>query len=141
MSAPLVVLDTDVVVTALIGSEDASSYRICRAVGTGELRLATSDRFLWELGEVVRRKTAEGRIRDPAKAFEVALDIGFHAEHHNFEPLPWPSLADAFDWWMPDLAYEAAADFIVAWDEHLHDATLPIPVEVVRPPGLLSRLR
>jgi predicted nucleic acid-binding protein len=88
LSAPLIVLDTDVVVTALIGREDASSYLVCRAVGTGDVRLATSDRFLYELVGVVRRKTAQGLIGDPARAFEIALDVGFHAEHHSFEPLP-----------------------------------------------------
>lgn len=141
MSAPLVVLDTGVVIAALIGSEDAASYRLCRAVGTGEVRLATSDRFLHELLIIVRRKTEEGKIRDPARAFEVALDLGFHAEHHNFEARDWPSVPDAWDWWMPDLAYEATADFIIAWDRHVLDAELPIPVEVVTPPELLGELR
>ena len=43
---PLVVLDTDVVITALIGDEDASSYRVLSAVGTGDVRVALSDAFL-----------------------------------------------------------------------------------------------
>jgi predicted nucleic acid-binding protein len=104
LSAPLVVLDTGVVIAALIGEEDGPSYQLCRAVGTGEVRLATSDRFLWEVAHVVRRKYADGLIHDAGRAFEVALDLGFHAEHHNFVLLPWPSVSDPLDWWMPDLA-------------------------------------
>lgn len=141
MSAPLVVLDTGVVVAALIGGEDGPSYRLCRAVGTGEVRLAVSDRFLWEVVHVVKRKYADGLIQDAGRTFEVALDLGFHAEHHNFVLLPWPSVGDPLDWWMPDLAYHAEADFIVTWDRHVLDADLPIPIEVLTPPELLERLR
>lgn len=137
---PLVVLDTGVIVSALIGSKDAAPYRLCRAIGAGELRLASSDPFLAELTRTVREKAADGLIRDPARAFEVALDIGYHAEHHRPAYLPWPSVADPFDWWVPDLAYVATADFIVALDPHLHDADLPIPVEVVTPGELARRL-
>lgn len=51
MSGQLIVLDTGVVVSALIGSRDAAAFRICRAIGTGAVRLAISDRFLAELVE------------------------------------------------------------------------------------------
>jgi predicted nucleic acid-binding protein len=104
------------------------------------LRLAVSDRFLTELVRTVRRKYEEGLIRDAARAFEVAMDIGLHGEFRRFAPRPWPSVVDPQDWWMPDLAYEAEADFIVAWDHHLHDANLPIPIEVLTPPTLMKRL-
>lgn len=140
MNRPLIVLDTGVVITALVGRSDASSHLVCRAVGTGLLRLAVSDRFLAELVRTVRRKHEEGLIRDAARAFEMALDIGFHGEFHSFEPRPWPSVEDPLDWWMPDLAYEAEVDFLVAWDRHLHDAKLPIPLEVLTPPALMERL-
>jgi predicted nucleic acid-binding protein len=127
--APLIVLDTGVVVSALAGSTSASSYRVCHAIGTGRLRLAVSDGFLAELTGIVRRKVDEGVITDPARAFEVALDIGFHGEHRVYDPLPWPSVSDPGDWWIPNLAYFAEADFIVSNDPHLTGADLPIPVE------------
>lgn len=141
-AAPLVVLDTDVVVTALIGSRNASSYRLCRAVGAGDvMRLAISDRFLTELVGIVRERSAEGLILDPARAFEVVLDFGFHGEYHRPDPLPWPSVSDPLDWWALDLAYASEADFVIVWDRHLLDADLPIPVEVITPPEMLRRLR
>lgn len=117
--APLIVLDTGVVISALSGSAGASSYKVCRAVGTGRLRLAVSDGFLVELSGVVRRKAEDGAVTDPARAFEVALDVGFHGKHHVFEPLPWPSVEDVGDWSMPNLAYFAEADFIVSNDPHV----------------------
>jgi predicted nucleic acid-binding protein len=41
---------------------------------------------------------------------------------------------------MPDLAYDAGADFIVTWDRHLLDAELLFGVEVVTSPEFLQRL-
>ncbi len=141
MSSPLIVLDTGVVISALVGSTEASSFRVCRATGTGRLRLAISDRFLTELTDTVRRKVTEGRITDPARTFEVALDIGFHGEHHVFEPLPWPgSVPDPKDHWIPDLAYRSLADFIVTNDPHILHANLPIPVEVITASEMRERL-
>lgn len=139
MSLPLIVLDTGVVISALVGSREASSYRVCRAIGTGRLRLAVSDRFLTELTDTVRRKVAEGQITDPARTFEVALDIGFHGEHHVFDPLPW-SIRDPRDYWIPDLAYESLADFIVTNDPHVLSANLPIPIEVLTSAQMRERL-
>ncbi|CAN5580971.1 MAG: PIN domain-containing protein [Actinomycetota bacterium] len=140
MSEPLVVIDTGVVISALVGSVDASSYKVCRAVGTGRLRLAVSDRFLSELVRTVRDKHAEGRIPDAARAFEIALDLGFHGEHHVFESLPWPSVPDPGDYWIPNLAYFAETDFIVSNDPHMLDAELPIPVEVITASEMRDKL-
>ncbi|MGH3088710.1 MAG: PIN domain-containing protein [Rubrobacteraceae bacterium] len=140
MSGQLIVLDTGVVVSALIGSRDAAAFRVCRAIGTGEVRLAISDRFLTELVEVVRRRYAEGLIRDAARAFEVALDLGTEGEKHHPETHPWPkSISDPGDWWIAELAYETGADFIVASDPHVTEATLPIPVEILTPQAFAHR--
>ena len=99
LSVPLIVLDTGVVISALVGSRVASSYKVCNALATGGLRLAVSDRFFYEVTNTVRRKVGEGFIRDPAKAFEVGVDLGFHGEHHVFEPLPWPSVPGESPLW------------------------------------------
>lgn len=138
---PLVVLDTDAVVTALIGDESASSYLILSAVGTGAVRVALSDAFLVELVRTVRNRYRRGLILDAARAFEAALDLGLNGEFRRPPGWDWPSVPDPNDRWMPDLAYDADADFIVTWDRHLLDAELPFGVEVVTPPELLRRLR
>lgn len=79
-------------------------------------------------------------IRDAAKAFEVALDLGTEGEKHRPETHPWPSsIADPGDWWVADLAYEAAADFTVASDPHITGATLPIPIEILTPQAFARR--
>jgi len=141
LSAPLIVLDTDVVVTALIGSEAASSYRLTRAVGTGEVAVALSDAFLIELVRTVRNRHRQGLITDAARAFEVALDLGWHGEMYRPNHFDWPSVPDPEDYWMPDLAWHAGAECIVTWDRHLLDAELPFPVTVLQPPEILTKLR
>ena len=137
----LAVLDTDVVVTALIGDESASSYLVLSAVGTGVVRVALSDAFLAELARTVRNRYRRGLILDAARAFEVALDLCLHGELRLPPGWDWPSVPDPEDRWMPDLAYDAGADFIVTWDRHLLDADLPFGVQVVTPPEFLQRLR
>ena len=138
MTSPLVVLDTGVVVRALIGSEHASSFRVVRAAGTGEVRTALSDAFLTELIGVVRRR--ERQIRGPARAFEIALDLWQHGTFYRPVRREWPSIEDPGDGWMLDLAFESEADFVVSWDPHMTYARMPFPVEVLTPQLLLERL-
>lgn len=140
MSTPLVVLDTQVVISALIGSESASSYRVVRAAGTGEIRFALSDVFLTELVRTVRRRYEQGLIVNAARSFEVALDLGLMGELHTPAGHEWPSVSDPGDYWIPDLAWEAGADFVVSGDPHLHGIELPFPVEVVTATELVRRL-
>lgn len=134
-------LDTDVVVRALIGSIEASSYRMVRAAGTGDVRLALSDKGLRELVRIVEEKDAQGLIGSPSKAFGIAMDLWAHGTLHHTTRRDWPSISDPDDGWMLDLAFDAGAECIVTWDHHILDADRPFPVEVIEPPQLLARLR
>jgi len=116
LPGPLIVVDTGVVVRALIGAEGSSSYRLVRAIGTGEFRLALSDEFLRELSEVAGYPKVETRIVSPSRALRLALDIGVMGEMSHPRRLDWPGVRDPRDWWMPDLAWSSEADFIVSWD-------------------------
>lgn len=139
MSAPLVVLDTSVLIAALTtNEEEAASRRLLRAVGTGAIRLALSDDFLREAIEVVRRR--EDQIVSAALAFEVAIDLWTHSSFYLPTKHEWPSVSDREDYWVPDLAWAARADYITSWDPHLIRATLPFPVEVLEPHVLADRL-
>lgn len=141
MPLPLIVLDTDVVVTALLGREDATSFRVVRAVYTGYASLAVSDAFLREVLTAVHRPRVAPNIRDGARAFEIGLELAAMGRRFRPNRYDWPSIPDPQDYWQPDLAWEAGADYIVAWDPHLTGASLPFPVEVLRPPELVARLR
>lgn len=70
----------------------------------------------------------------------MGLDLGVLGILYRPTRYDWPSVPDPKDYWQPDLAWEAEADYIVAWDTHLLDANLPFPIEVLTPPQLLERL-
>jgi predicted nucleic acid-binding protein len=94
---PLIVLDTGVVIRALIGSTGASSYRMVRLAATGTVRLAHSDEGLRELTRVVEEKDEEGFIRSASKAFGIAMDLWAHGTLYHPTRRDWPSLDDPDD--------------------------------------------
>lgn len=124
LRTPLIVLDTDVVVAAILGSSGSSNDRTVRAVATGAVRLALSDDGLREMSRTMNHPDAASRIERPGGAFDAALDLGVMGFLHRPRRLDWPSVPDPKDWWMLDLALDSNADFIVTWDGHLLDATL-----------------
>lgn len=140
MPTPLIVLDTSVVMSALLGDESASSYGVCVFVMTGDLRLALSDALLRELQMSIRRPRILRSIRNVSRVFEIGLGLGLMGVLYHPTRRDWPSVPDPKDYWQPDLAWEAGADYIVSWDPHLTEASLPFPVEVLTPPQLLARL-
>lgn len=140
MPGPLIVLDTLVVVSALVGPDNGSSRRVIWAIATGDARLALSDDFLREVSRVIRYPDVIPKIRGPVRAFEVALEIGLMGEMNHPRKVDWPSLRDPKDSWMLDLAWDAVADYIVTRDPHLLNFSPPFPVEVMEPHQLLTRL-
>jgi predicted nucleic acid-binding protein len=65
LSSPLVVLDTMVVVSAVVSRPEGPSAAVVRAVATGELRLAISDDQLSELVRVMGYQGVESIIWRP----------------------------------------------------------------------------
>ena len=140
MRRPVIVLDTLVVVSALIGPERGSSRQVVWAVATGEVRLAVSDDFFKEVSRVIRYPDVTRNIRGPVRAFEVATEIALMGEMNRPRKLDWPSLRDPKDGWMLDLAWNSVADYIVTRDPHLLNFTPPFPVQVWEPHQLLADL-
>jgi putative PIN family toxin of toxin-antitoxin system len=141
LSAPLVVLDTSVLIAALTTTDaDAESRRVVRAAGTSAIRLALSDELLREAVEVVRRKDRQGQIVSASLAFEAAMDLWSHGSMYHPFRVDWPSIPDREDYWVLDLAWAARVDYIVSLDPHLTMAPLPMPIEVLMPYQLIGRL-
>ena len=139
--APLVVLDTMVVVAGVIGSPEGASAVVIREVATGGVRLAISDDYLRELVRVIGYPTVEHQIGRPVRAFEVALDLGTMGFMHHPRRYDWPSLRDPGDSWILDLAYEASVDYVVTGDDAVIEAAAELGFEVATPPELLRVLR
>lgn len=107
-----------VVVSGVTGDPEGPSAAILDAGSTGEIRLAISDDQLSELlVRVFRYPEIEERLRKPVRAFEAALDIGYMGIMHHPRRLDWPSLRDAKDSWILDLAHIASVDYIVSYDK------------------------
>lgn len=111
------------------------------AVATGDVRMAISDDQLSELVRVVGYEELEARIGRPVRAFEVALDLGTMGLMYHPRRLDWPSLRDTKDGWIFDLAHTSRADYIVTYDEDVHDAALKLGFEAISPEELLEILR
>lgn len=124
--APLVILDTVVVVRGIIGRRDGDDALVLRAVATGDVRLAVSDDGLRELQRVMGYESVRGKVSDPARAFTAGLDIGLMGELFRPRRYDWPTLTDPKDRWVLDLAYEAGSresrvPHIVTRDGHFLD--------------------
>jgi predicted nucleic acid-binding protein len=147
--APLVVLDTMVVIRAVVGRRDAPDALILRAVATGEVRLAISDDGLRELQRVMNYDFVREKLADPVRAFTVGLDVGVMGKLFHPPKLDWPTLSDPKDRWVLDLAFEAGADeahppYIVTRDRHFLDRRSELEAmgfRILTPEQLLEKLR
>ena len=130
-----------VIVAAVSGNPEGASVLAVRAIASGEAILAISDDYLSELVRVMGYPHVEEQIGRPVRAFETALDIGamgimYHPRRHD-----WPTLRDLGDNWVFDLAYESGADYIVTFDQGIHDAAAQLGFEAILPDDLLAILR
>lgn len=141
MSAPLVVLDTMVVVSAVIGVPHGPSASTVAAVATGDVRLAVSDDQLREVVTVMAYEAVEFAVYSPLRAFEVGLDLGTMGFMYHPRRLDWPSLRDPKDGWIFDLAHASGADYIVSYDGAVRDAADELGFVVLPPEELLGVLR
>jgi putative PIN family toxin of toxin-antitoxin system len=138
---PLIVLDTMVVLSGIMGRVDASDARTLEAIETGRVRLALSDDWLRELNDVLGREAVLAREIEPGRAFRAGLTLGLMGELYRPERFDWVSLTDRKDWWMLNLAYASSADFIVTRDKRVINAATALGFDVLTPPALLAALR
>lgn len=139
------VLDTLVVVSAIIGNSDSASFALLRAIETGDAALAVSDDWLRELVRVLEYPRIASVIgadqSKPARAFRIALGIGLMGPLHRPRRLDWSSLSDPNDGWIFDLAFESRADLIVSRDARVIAAGQALDFEVLDPAAALRRIR
>jgi putative PIN family toxin of toxin-antitoxin system len=141
VNPPLVVLDSMVIVAAVVGDPEGASAQAVRAVATGSVRLAISDEYLSELVRVFGYPAIEENIERPVRAFEVALDLGTMGYMYHPRRLDWPSLRDYGDAFLFDLAFEASVDHIVSSDTAVRDAAQDLGFSAIYPAQLLHILR
>ena len=62
IETPLIVLDTMIVVSGIIGKPNASDAKVLEAIETGRVRLALSDDWLLELNDVLSREIGRAHV-------------------------------------------------------------------------------
>ena len=139
MAPPLIVLDTNVVTAAVMGSPISANSRIIDEVATGAVRLALSDDYFDELV----RTMSDPRVEENAsvgRAVRVALVLAYMGRPYRPRKHDWPSIPDRKDWWILDLALESEADHIVTWDTRHLTPARALGFDVLNPPAFLALL-
>lgn len=140
MSPPLIVLDTNVVTAATMGSPHSANSRIVDELATGSVLLALSDDYMDELVRTMSKPRVEEHA-SVGRAVHIALVLAYMGRAYRPPKHDWPSIHDRKDWWLLDLALESGADHIVTWNmDHLSPARA-LGFDVLEPPALLALLR
>ena len=139
MAPPLIVLDTNVVTAAAMGSPLSTNSRIIDEIATGGVRLALSDDYFDELV----RTMSDPRVEDNAsvgRAVRISLVLAYMGRAYRPRKHDWPSIPDRKDWWILDLALESGADHIVTWDTRHLARARSLGFDVLEPPAFLALL-
>jgi putative PIN family toxin of toxin-antitoxin system len=111
MSVPHIVIDTNVIIAAL-RSKKGASFRLLSLVGTKRFEIHDSVALVLEYEDVIQRYRAEiGLSQDDVAIFIDSLCSMAH--HHKIYFLWRPSLPDANDELILELAVSAKCEYIV----------------------------
>jgi len=123
---PRAVLDTNVLVSALISPAGASA-RLLIEFRAGALELVVSPLLLAELREILRRPKFRRYVSEPEVDAYVELIRRESIVYDDPEPSSAPLGVDPDDEYLIDLAREARADALVSGDAHLLDVRHAVP--------------
>lgn len=132
------VVDTSVLVSALIGGAESSPALVVRACREGRLTLVASPRLVDELTGVLERAKFDRWTGDGRGLAYVAGLVAI-AEMHDDVPAPPPVTVDPDDDFLVALATFSKADYVTSVDRHVLAAETD--VVVVTPAQLLERIR
>ena len=114
MSVPDIVIDTNVVIAAL-RSQKGASYKLLSLIGTNKFEIHDSVAIVLEYEDVIQRhRTEAGLSQDDVSIFIDSLCS--MARHHKIYFLWRPSLPDANDELLLELAVAASCEYIVTRD-------------------------
>jgi len=132
---PQIVLDTNVLVTALRSSKGAS-FRLLSMVDERRFQLHVSAPLVAEYESVLKR----GMLALSSQQIDDVIDfICAQAEHHKIHYLWRPMLKDPGDDFVLELAVKAQAQ-IVTWNVSNFKPSLKLGVQVQTPRELLNLL-
>lgn len=128
---PRAVLDTDVLVLALI-TPDGASARLLLELRAGAFELVVSPTLLAELRDVLGRTKFEHLVTAPELDAYLELISRESILTADPAPSPEPLSVDPDDEYLIDLARAARVDALVTGDRHLLDLRETLPVVTPR---------
>jgi putative PIN family toxin of toxin-antitoxin system len=128
---PRAVLDTNVLVSALI-APDGASARLLTELRAGTFELVVSPLLLAELGEVLRRPKFRRYVSEGEVDAFVELIRGESIVVDDPAPSPEPLSGDPDDEYLIDLARANRVDALVSGDAHLVALRDQLPVRTPR---------
>jgi len=124
---PRAVLDTNVLVSALITPEGASA-QLLSELRAGAFEIVVSALLLTELGEVLSRPKFQRFVSAPEIDAYLDLLRREGTVGNDPEPSAQPLVVDPDDQYLIDLARESRVDALVSGDAHLLELRGAIPV-------------
>lgn len=121
------VIDTSVLVSALIGGAESSPALVVRACREGRLILVASPRLVGELTGVLERAKFD-RWTGDGRGLAYVAGLVAVAEMHDDVRDPPSVTEDPDDYFLFALAKSAGADFVTSVDRHLLAASTNIAV-------------
>jgi len=138
MNAPLVVLDTNVLVAA-VRSQRGASFRLLSLVGSSKFEISLSVPLVLEYEDALLRQVPALALtqRDVRDLVDYLCSIG-HPQNIFF--LWRPQLRDPKDDLVLELAVAAGCDSIVTFNQRDFAGASSFGIEILRPSELLSAI-
>ena len=134
----VVVLDTDVVFSAL-KSASGASFQLIRLMRSGQLRPAISAPLMFEDEDVTSRPDLLPHF-SPSEISDFLDRFAACSTHHNVYFLWRPLLNDPKDDMVLEAAASASAEYIVTYNTSDFHRASSIGIRVITPPELLNLL-
>ena len=139
MSAPNIVLDTNVIIAAL-RSKRGASYKLLTLVGTHQFEIHDSVALILEYEEVIQRHREElGLSQEDVSTF---IDFLCSMAHHHKIYFLWrPFLTDVNDELVLELAVSAGCEYIVTHNNRDFKGTEQFGIQAITPKEFLQIIR
>jgi putative PIN family toxin of toxin-antitoxin system len=138
MKLPSIVIDTNVIITALRSKRGASA-KLLPLVGTGRFDIHISVPLVLEYEEVLLRQRVSLGLT-PEDVADLVDGLSALAHHHQIYFLWRPYLRDKKDEMVLELAVVARCDYIITYNKNDFKGSDKFGIEVITPREFLEKL-
>lgn len=140
-TTPLIVLDTNVLVSGLCRRENSASYLILQYIQKGKIPVALSYKLYLEYESVLKRKKILALINATVKEVSTILDALVAIAHQSEVFYLWrPNLTDENDNFVLETAITTGAMIVTKNIKDFQEGELKFPELLVLTPSQFSKL-